>query len=389
MTRAFLTLTLLALSGPAAGPATAANLATAADRASAADPGTRGSQTIHPGAIWPDTEGVHINAHGGGMLFHEGLYYWYGEHKSADTSHARVGIRVYTSTDLVNWTNAGVALPVSDDPGSEIVPGSVMERPKVLYNQSTGKFVMWFHLELKGHRYNAARTACAVADSPLGPFEYLGSVRPNPARFPIDTPDDLRRRVVEKDRTTGATSKPERADEFFVRDFYGGQMARDMTLFLDDDGTAYHIFASEENYTLHIAELDETFTRHTGKYARVFRGGHREAPALFKRKGRYHLITSGCTGWDPNAAEHAFADSIWGPWTVTGNPCVGKDAHLTFRSQSTFVLPVQGKPDAYIFMADRWTPKNPIDARYIWLPIEFENDTPVLRFREEWSPAEL
>jgi hypothetical protein len=25
-----------------------------------------------PGAIWPDNRGLHINAHGGGILYHEG-----------------------------------------------------------------------------------------------------------------------------------------------------------------------------------------------------------------------------------------------------------------------------------------------------------------------------
>ena len=41
---------------------------------------------------------------------------------------------------------------------------------------------------------------------------------------------------------------------FVKRDLEGdGQMSRDMTLFVDDDGTAYHIYSSEENLTLHIA----------------------------------------------------------------------------------------------------------------------------------------
>lgn len=347
------------------------------------------SQTaISPAELWADTDGTHINAHGGGVLLHNGVYYWYGEHKVADTTRAMVGVRVYTSTDLINWTNAGVALPVDEDESSEIVRGCVIERPKVLYNERTGMFVMWFHLELKGHGYRAARTGCAVADSPTGPFEYLGSVRPNAGRFPVNISDELRDRILGNadQQQSESRSKQAAADRYFVRDFYGGQMARDMTLFLDDDGTAYHLFASEENYTLHIAELDETFTKHTGRYARVLIGEHREAPAIFKRGDTYHLITSGCTGWAPNAAQHATAESIFGPWTTTGNPCVGEGRDLTFGGQSTFVLPVAGRDDAYIFMADIWRPKNPIDSRYIWLPIEFEDDRPVLRFHESWSP---
>ena len=38
---------------------------------------------FHPGELWPDNNGVHINAHGGGILFDGGVYYWFGEHKIA------------------------------------------------------------------------------------------------------------------------------------------------------------------------------------------------------------------------------------------------------------------------------------------------------------------
>jgi beta-glucanase (GH16 family) len=48
-------------------------------------------------------------------------------------------------------------------------------------------------------------------------------------------------------------------------------------------------------------------------------------------------------------------------------------------------LPVQGKKDAFIFMADRWTPRHPIDARYIWLPVQFENGLPVLKWQDKWD----
>ena len=119
----------------------------------------------------------------------------------------------------------------------------------------------------------------------------------------------------------------------------------------------------------------------------IARFEHELGAALFKRDGRYHMITSGCTGWTPNAAQHAVADSIWGPWEVTGNPCVGEGRDRTFESQSTYVLPVEGKDDAFIFMADRWVPEDPIDGRYVWLPIEFEDDRPTLRWRDTWRPA--
>ena len=89
---------------------------------------------------------------------------------------------------------------------------------------------------------------------------------------------------------------------FVKRDLEGGQMSRDMTLYVDDDGIAYHIYSSEENLTLQIAELTDDYQGHSGKYVRLFPGGHNEAPAIFKKDGTYWMITSGCTGWAPNAA---------------------------------------------------------------------------------------
>jgi hypothetical protein len=79
------------------------------------------------------------------------------------------------------------------------------------------------------------------------------------------------------------------------------------------------------------------------------------------------------------------ADEIFGPWTELGNPCLGEEADLTFHSQSTYVLPVQGIKDAFIYMGDRWQPENAIDGRYVWLPIQFEDDRPVIRWYDEWN----
>lgn len=80
------------------------------------------------------------------------------------------------------------------------------------------------------------------------------------------------------------------------------------------------------------------------------------------------------------------APSIWGPWTQHPNPCRGQKAEITFGGQSTFVLPVNGQ---YIFMADIWRPHHPIDARYIWLPIGFEDGKPFIQWRDEWNIKEL
>ncbi len=77
-------------------------------------------ERITPGQEWPDRKGEHINAHGGGLLFHEGKYYWYGENRPARGFTTEVGVEVYSSSDLMNWEDEGVALAVSEEAGHDI-----------------------------------------------------------------------------------------------------------------------------------------------------------------------------------------------------------------------------------------------------------------------------
>lgn len=338
---------------------------------------------IKPGQTWNDLNNNSINAHGGGVLYHQETYYWYGEIKQGETYLPEcnkswggtrvdvVGVSCYSSQDLYNWKYEGIVLlSVSDDPTHDLYTKNVLERPKVVYNASTNKFVMWMHVDSQD--YSKAASGVAVSDSPTGPFVYVESFRPNRRKWPID--------IAEAD-TTGSA---------FARDFESGQMARDMTIFIDDDGKAYQFYSSEDNATMHISELTDDYLRPTGKYKRVFIKRKMEAPAVFRRNGKYYMIASGCTAWEPNAARSAVAESIWGPWKELGNPCVGEGAEKTFSSQSTFVLPVHGIPDAYIFMADRWNKDDLPDSRYIWLPLRFdEEDKPVLEWHEEWNLSEF
>ncbi len=349
---------------------------------------------FNPGQEWKDNNDVHINAHGGGILFFNQTYYWYGEHKVEGEigNTAQVGVHVYSSKDLYNWKDEGIALPVdSIDSNSDISKGCILERPKVIYNEKTKKFVMWFHLELKSQGYASARSGVAVADNPTGPFIFIESVRPNKGTWPVNVQEYHKLPVsdtVKSNYCGGKGCLPAHVDSLNIlgRDFKNGQMARDMNLFVDDDGKAYHLYSSEENSTLHIAELSDDYLSHSGRYARFFSNRYMEAPTILKTsKGKYYFIASDCTGWSPNAARSASADDIFGPWTELGNPCIGPDSSTTFNSQSTYILPVQGKNDAFIFMADRWTPENPIDGRYIWLPIHFVNDKIELKWMDKWD----
>lgn len=346
--------------------------------------------TIRPGEIWKDVAGDTINAHGGGVIFADGKYYWYGEHRDAERPNPQEGVTVYSSPDLTEWTYEGLALKASDQPGHDIERGCIFERPKVIYNKKTGKYVMYFHLELKGQGYGPARYAVAVSDTPAGPFRFVKSGRVNPTLMPTNLSYD---KASKRAGDGMEWWTPEWRSEiekgmFTVRDLPGGQMSRDMTLFVDDDGKAYHIYSSEDNLTLQIAELTDDYLDHTGRYIRIFPGGHNEAPAVMKHDGKYWMIASGCTGWDPNEARLMTADSMMGEWKKLPNPCRGENAEKTFLGQSNYILKVSGKDDAYIAMFDRWDPKSLKNSRYLWLPVEWGGDgVPTVTWTEEWSPS--
>lgn len=361
----------------------------------AASAGARSLERITPGQEWPDRKGEHINAHGGGLLFHEGKYYWYGENRPARGFTTEVGVEVYSSSDLMNWEDEGVALAVSEEAGHDIERGCIMERPKVVRNPKTGKFVMLFHLELKGKGYAAARVGFAESDSPVGPFRFIRALRPNAGKWPTDfSRREIRKAKKLKEADYKEWWTPEwreaiREGLLLARDVPGGQMSRDMTVYVDDDGKAYHIYSAEENLTLNLAELTDDYLDYTGRYVRIAPGGQNEAPTIFKRDGVYWMITSGCTGWAPNEARMFKAASLWGPWEPLPSPFVGKDAKKSFHTQGTYIFKVEGTEDGFVFMADRWNPQSLKNSRHIWLPIDFEADgTPVIRWVDSWSPKE-
>ncbi|MDR0815006.1 MAG: beta-glucanase, partial [Bacteroidales bacterium] len=209
------------------------------------------SGTFTPGAVWADNLGVHINAHGGGILYDAGVYYWFGEHKTEGRAGnvANVGVHCYSSSDLYHWKDEGIALSVMPEgSGSDIEKGCILERPKVIKNAKTGKYVMWFHLEPKGAGYSGAKSGVAVSDKATGPYTFLKAIRPNAGHWCLNVQP-----VHQSDKTPLSTGQrysggelPAHPDTLNIlgRDMQGGQMARDMTLFVDDDGKAYHIYAS-------------------------------------------------------------------------------------------------------------------------------------------------
>lgn len=346
---------------------------------------------FHPGERWLDNRGKPINAHGGGLLRDGEAYYWFGEHKGPGWNGrlALDGVHVYHSTDLCHWTDDSLALSVVDNAESPICRGCRIERPKTLRCPATGKYVMWFHSSNESHRL--ARCGVAVSDSATGPYQFLRAYRPNAGHWPLNVrteqqePESIERARREGDSFPNGENEKTPRYNVLGRDFEGGQMARDMTLFQDDDGRAYHIYASEHNSTLHIAELMPDYLGHTGRYIRAFENRWMEAPAMFKHEGLYYLFMSGCTSWDPNAARSAVAPHPFGPWKELGNPCRGMGAETTFGCQGAYVVTGVGPDKKAFAMLDRWNKENFEDSRYVWLPLTFSGERYHIAWHDEWS----
>jgi hypothetical protein len=316
---------------------------------------------IQPGAPWPDTDGVHINAHGFCIIKHNGVYHWYGSQKIPGLTESQkneAGVSCYTSTDLLNWKNHGLVLSVAaEGQHPEVADAGILDRPKVFFNPATKKFVMHFKLyppHAVGNTVgtDVAYVGTASSSEPLGPFTYEG-------------------------KYTGGGS-PNGTGDFGIYE--------------DEDGTFWHVAVRKPDKMLVIGKLREDGLRPEGEYF-VMEGVERatEAPAMFRRDNKIYLLASGSTGWAPNPARMYLADNLKGPYTSLGNPTVGVNPHnnigpeKTFGGQSTFVMPMPGKDDQWIAMFDIWNPNDPINAGYIWLPLVFEKDKPVIRWHDEWK----
>lgn len=152
---------------------------------------------VLPDTHWNDTDGKRIEAHAAGMLQSptDGRWYWFGESKKLDDSrdphkYETQGVNCYSAATVAGpWKNEGQVLAQSDI----VVPGAkppwVVQRPKVIHNNETRKFVMYFHLDQPKHKegglqsrsdgYQFRRVGTAVAANPAGPYKFVRGFQPD------------------------------------------------------------------------------------------------------------------------------------------------------------------------------------------------------------------
>lgn len=352
--------------------------------------------SIHPGRIWLDAAGNPIQAHGFSVFWNEreNLWYWYGENKEKTKRGGTIwhwGVRLYTSPDLYNWTDRGLIIPPQpDDLSSPLHPTYCMDRPHILYCEKTGKYVAW--LKIMAGEVSQFMSVL-TAEQFEGPYQFVRKIYK-----PLDM-------------DTG-----------------------DFCLHADPDtGKAYFWF-ERPHFQMICATLTEDYTAVTNEYSVHYDGllppYTREAPAYFERKGKKYLFTSGTSGYYPNTSKVCMFTDYHGEYTDLGDPCIGDKSNTTFNSQIASVIKIPGK-DQYIACADRWMPgwwvpkmsrqilsgmerhfknyrpdtspktaqplpgkelkhgENTWKSRYVWLPVEWQEDKPVIRWRDTWRISDL
>lgn len=284
---------------------------------------------IRPGELWPDDRGQHVQAHGGGVIKLGDTFYWFGEDRSRDLDPQKRCVACYSSKDLAHWTFRNRVLQLSDP--ENFGPRWILERPKVFFNEMTGKYIMYMHIDgpLPGRRggYDLARVGIAVCDTVDGDYKYLRSFRPL------------------------------------------GNQSRDLGQFTDDDGKAYLISEDRPN-GFHIYGLADGYLD-IAKDVCLIRA-HLEGGAIVHYDGLYYAVASELTGWNPNPNKYATAAKLEGPWSDFKD--IAPPESKTYGSQSTMLLKIAGsKTTSVIFMADQWQPRTQWNSRYLWMPLSIGN----------------
>lgn len=290
------------------------------------------SVTIQPGAVWNDTQGNVIQAHGEGILQVEGTYYWMGEDKTAGSPFQN--IKCYASTDLKNWTFVNNVL--TRQPSGDLGPNRIIERPHVIYNSRTSQYVMYMHVD--SSNYTDRKAGVATSSSVCGSYSYQGSVKP----LGHDSLDD----TLFQDGTSG----------YFISE--------------DRTNTKLQIYKLADDY-LTISSLLTSLPQY-------------ESPAVVKVGGTYYIFGSHLTGWSTNDNQYSTATSMAGPWSAWKS--FAPSGTNTCNSQVTFILPVVGSTTTtYMFLGDRWNPNNLTDSRYIWQPLNINGTVVSMTCATSWK----
>lgn len=212
-------------------------------------------------------------------LVHDGVVYLYTSHDEDDATGFKMrDWLLYSSTDMVNWTDRGTVASLKTFPWA--VQTNDAWAPQVV--ERGGKFYLYAPISVAGSPKNVI--AVAVADKPEGPFV-----------------DVLGKPLIA-------------AQDGFI----------DPTVWIDDDGQAYLYWGNPD---LWYVKLNKDMTSYSGPIIKVDRIlDYQEGPWFFKRDNRYYMaFASTCCS---EGIGYAMSDKPTGPWTYKG-PIMDHDARAT------------------------------------------------------------
>ena len=213
-------------------------------------------------------------------LVHDGVVYLYAGHDEDDAEGFKMlDWRLYSSTDMVNWTDRGAVASLRTFPWAD----QTNDAWAVQVVERGGKFYLYAPVSVAGSPKNVI--AVAVADKPEGPFrDALGK--------PLLGPQE----------------------GFF-----------DPTIWADDDGQAYLYWG---NPHLWYVKLNRDMVSYSGPVVKVDPrpADYQEGPWFYKRNNRYYMaFASTCCS---EGIGYAMSDKPTGPWTYKG-PIMDHDARAT------------------------------------------------------------
>lgn len=277
--------------------------------------------TIENGKTWMDTEGRPVYANGGNFLLKDGVWYLVGEDRSLAWMP---DVNLYCSTDFVHWKFVHKIIE-NRRSHPDLGRRRMIERPKLLFCPETQKFVVWCHWEARN--YGASEAAVFECDSVGGDYEYVWSGRPM------------------------------------------GTKSRDCNVFVDNDGTAFFISTTDENTNLGLFMLTSDYRQAVSKTV-LCEGLRREAPAIVHIDSTYYMISSACTGWEPNQAKLCVSRNLHVGWSRLFN--IGDP--IAYDTQASSVLIIRGtEQTTYLYVGDRWMDPTLPESKIIILPIEWRN----------------
>jgi sucrose-6-phosphate hydrolase SacC (GH32 family) len=242
-----------------------------------------------------------------------------------DRSHSwHPDVNLYHSRDMEIWEYDGKIIE-NGVTTPELGTTRMIERPKLLHCPKTGRYVIWCHYEASD--YSASEVGVFSSEHITGPYRLEWCGRPL------------------------------------------GIKSRDCNVFVDDDGTAYFISTIEENQHLGLFRLSDDYIRPL-ECTVLMRGLRREAPAIVRVDSLYYMLSSACTGWDPNQCMLSTSESLTEGWS----PLVPVGDKIAYDTQASSILTLRkGRRTQYLYVGDRWKDPDLPQSKIILIPIELKD----------------